>query len=55
MKASDKVAILAISEKLNSVMKMKIADLTEIDYLITELPAESAILAAYQNSKLNVL
>ena len=55
MKASDKVAILAISEKLNSVMKMKIADLDEIDYLITELPADAAMMASYQNSKLNVL
>jgi len=55
MKASDKVAVLAISEKLNSVMKMKVADLQEIDYLITELPAHSPELSAYQNSKLQVL
>lgn len=55
MKASDKVAILAISEKLNSVMKMKIADLDEIDYLITELPADAAVLATYQNNQLKVL
>ncbi|MDR6564839.1 MULTISPECIES: DeoR/GlpR family DNA-binding transcription regulator [Arcicella] len=55
MKASDKVAVLAISEKLNSVMKMKVADLQEIDYLITELPANSPELSAYQNSKLQVI
>lgn len=55
MKASDKVAVLAISEKLNSVMKMKVADLQEIDYLITELPSNSPELSAYQNSKLQVM
>lgn len=38
----------AISEKLNTVMKMKIADLEEIDYLITELPADAVILTAYK-------
>ncbi|MBB6003583.1 hypothetical protein [Arcicella rosea] len=46
-KALDKVAVLAISEKLNSVMKMKVADLQEIDYLITELPSNSPELSAY--------
>jgi DeoR/GlpR family transcriptional regulator of sugar metabolism len=55
MKASEKVAVLAISEKLNSVMKMKVADLDEIDYLITELPANATVLAPYQNSNLHVL
>lgn len=29
-------------------MKMKIADLEEIDYLITELPADAVILTAYK-------
>jgi DeoR/GlpR family transcriptional regulator of sugar metabolism len=37
MKAADKTAILAISEKLYSRMKLKIADLADIGYLITEL------------------
>lgn len=55
MKAADKVAVLAIAEKLNSVMKMKVADLQDIDYLITELPANSPALTAYQNSKLQVI
>lgn len=55
LKASDKVAILAISEKLNSVMKMKVADLQEIDYLITELPADSPEFIAYKNIDITVL
>ncbi len=32
--AADRVAVLTISEKMNSVMQMKIADLNEVDYLI---------------------
>jgi len=55
IKASAKVAVLSISEKLNSVMKMKVADLQEIDYLITELPSDSAMLSSFKNGKTEVL
>jgi DeoR family fructose operon transcriptional repressor len=55
IKASAKVAVLSISEKLNSVMKMKVADLQEIDYLITELPADSPMLSSFKNGKTEVL
>jgi DeoR family fructose operon transcriptional repressor len=55
IKAADKVAILTISEKLNSVMQMKIADIADIDYLITELPPESGELKGYDANKLSIL
>ncbi|WP_246485188.1 DeoR/GlpR family DNA-binding transcription regulator [Chitinophaga qingshengii] len=55
IKAADKVAILAISEKLNSSMKMKIADLQDIHYLITELPAGSEALQGYKAKNLEIL
>ncbi|REA62626.1 DeoR family transcriptional regulator [Dyadobacter luteus] len=55
IKASAKVAVLSISEKLNSVMKMKVADLQEIDYLITELPSDSPMLSSFKNGKTEVL
>jgi DeoR/GlpR family transcriptional regulator of sugar metabolism len=55
IKAAEKVAILAISEKLNSSMKMKIADLRDIDYLITELPANSPELEEYRAKNVTVL
>jgi DeoR family fructose operon transcriptional repressor len=55
MKATEKVAILAISEKLNSSMQMKIADLTEIDFLITELPPDSLELQPYKSKNLIIL
>lgn len=50
IKASEKVAILAISEKLNSVMQLKTADITEIDVLITELSPDSPELQAYSKN-----
>ncbi len=37
IKSAEKTAILTISEKLNSSMRLKIADWSEMDYLITEL------------------
>jgi len=55
IKAAGKVAILAISEKLNSVMQMKIADINEIDFLITELSPESAELQPYKTKNLTIL
>lgn len=55
IKAAGKVAILAISEKLNSVMQMKIADINEIDFLITELSPESAELQPYKTKDLTIL
>ena len=55
IKAAGKVAILAISEKLNSSMQMKIAGIDEIDYLVTELPPDSAELQAYRSKNLTIL
>ena len=55
MKAAAKVAVLTISEKLNSVMQMKIADMSEIDYLITELNADNKILQPYQSKSVTIL
>lgn len=55
IRAAASVAILAISEKLNSSMQMKIADMADIDYLITELPPDSPRLQAYRSEKLTLL
>jgi DeoR family transcriptional regulator, fructose operon transcriptional repressor len=55
IKAAEKVAIIAISEKLNSSMQMKIADIDEIDYLITELPPDSPELQSCRSKNLTIL
>ena len=47
--------MIAISEKLNSNMQMKIADMEEIDYLITELSPDSPELQAYRSKNLTIL
>lgn len=55
IKASAKIAILAISEKMNTVMRMKIADVAQVDYLITELPTDSSLLAPYHTERIQFL
>jgi DeoR/GlpR family transcriptional regulator of sugar metabolism len=55
IKASKKVFALAISEKLNSVRKMRVCNLSEIDGLITELNPQNPILAPYQNGKYQII
>jgi DeoR family transcriptional regulator, fructose operon transcriptional repressor len=47
IQASEKTAILTISEKLNSTMRLKIAELKDFHYLITELNPQSLLLSAY--------
>jgi DeoR/GlpR family transcriptional regulator of sugar metabolism len=47
IKSAEKTAILAISEKLNSTMRLKIADLSDIGYLVTELEPNDAVLQKY--------
>ena len=47
IKSADKTAVLAISEKLDSSMRLKIADLRDLDYLITELEPKDAFLSRY--------
>ncbi len=47
IKSAEKTAILTISEKLNSSMRLKIADWTQMDYLITELNPKDNLLKLY--------
>lgn len=49
IRASKRLAILSIAEKLNSVQRMKVCDLNVIHYLITEMAPENHYLAAYQH------
>ncbi|POY35508.1 DeoR family transcriptional regulator [Solitalea longa] len=50
IKAAKKTAILTISEKLNTELKMKIASLSEVDFVITEINADSDKLTPYKQS-----
>jgi DeoR family fructose operon transcriptional repressor len=55
IKASKKIAVLTISEKLNSSTQIKIADMNEIDYLVTELHPGNKLLHDYQSKKFTIL
>jgi DeoR/GlpR family transcriptional regulator of sugar metabolism len=48
IKASKKTVCIGISEKLNSQQKIKVANLNEIDILITELDPNDPLLAPYK-------
>lgn len=54
LRASKKMAILSIAEKLNSSQRMKVCDLNQINYLITELEPDNHFLAAYQHLDLEL-
>ncbi len=49
IKVSAKVAILSIAEKLNSVQKMKVCDLKQITYFITDATPTDSVLSLYNN------
>lgn len=49
VRCSNKVCILSIAEKLNSVQKMKICDLNTISYLVTDLDPQNPSLKDFRN------
>ncbi|MEP7258933.1 MAG: DeoR/GlpR family DNA-binding transcription regulator [Flavitalea sp.] len=55
VRAAKKVAVMCISEKLDTVQRITICDIGKIDYLITELPPENPILATFKNNHLTVM
>lgn len=55
LNSSRKTAVLCISEKLNISLKLKVADLEHISYLVTELDPTSEQLADYQVKNIAIL
>lgn len=53
--SSGKTAVLCISEKLNISLRLKVASLENIDYLVTELEPESTGLDPYRVKNLRIL
>ncbi len=47
IRGAKKVAVVSIAEKFGTVQKIKICDITAIDYIVTELPPESPVLSSY--------
>ena len=55
IESSQKVISLTISEKVNTFQPFKICDITDIDMLITELPANDKLLKPYRQSGIEIL
>ena len=55
IQASKKTAIITITEKLNTVLKMKIAGLSEVDYIVTEVDPKNKKLQAYSKAFPNLV
>lgn len=55
MKAADKTAALTISEKCGSVNRMRFCEMTDLDYLVTELPPDHSVLQPFQKGDLIIL
>ncbi|HYH55658.1 MAG TPA: DeoR family transcriptional regulator, partial [Anseongella sp.] len=55
IRSSKKLAIMCIAEKLNSVQRMKVCDLNQMSYLLTELPADHQHLAPYRQQEFKLL
>ncbi len=53
--SSKKTGILCISEKLGTTLRLKVAGLENISYLITELDADDEMLKAYQAKDLQII
>jgi DeoR/GlpR family transcriptional regulator of sugar metabolism len=52
IQASAKTAVLAIAEKLGSRQKIQVCDLSEIDYLLSNLHPEHELVRVYQEKGL---
>ncbi|MEM1325149.1 MAG: DeoR/GlpR family DNA-binding transcription regulator [Bacteroidota bacterium] len=55
MQASDRVVALTISEKLHSVQRMKVCDLSRINTLVTELSPENPAMQPFKKEGLALL
>ena len=55
LRSSKKMAVMSIAEKLNSAQRMKVCDVNQVDYLITELAPDNHFLSPYQHLDLELL
>jgi DeoR/GlpR family transcriptional regulator of sugar metabolism len=55
VRSTKKVAVVSIAEKFDTVQKIKISEIADIDYLITELPPDSPVLSPYSGNERPIL
>lgn len=55
IRSSQKVAVVSIAEKLNTVQRIKVCDINAINYLVTELSPTDPSLAGYQHQHFELI
>ena len=55
IESSEKVVALSISEKINTIQRIKVCEVNEVDVLITELNPDDPALEAYHKKGITVL
>ena len=54
IESSEKVVSLSIKEKLNTSQRIKVCDIAEMDYLVTELEPDDQFLIPYQQTGIRI-
>jgi DeoR/GlpR family transcriptional regulator of sugar metabolism len=55
IQATDKLVSMVIAEKLNTIQPMQVCGVSDIDTLITELPADHELLVPYHSKGIRLL
>ncbi len=55
VEAASKTAVLTITEKMNSEQKLKICDIDQVDYLITEIGHQDALFHSYAKAGITIM
>ncbi|WP_448702108.1 DeoR/GlpR family DNA-binding transcription regulator [Mucilaginibacter sp. AW1-3] len=54
IRSSNKLAVMCIAEKLNTSQRMRVCELNQINYLITDIEPEDQILQAYSRENIQL-
>jgi len=54
IRSSNKLAVMCIAEKLNSSQRMRVCELNQLNYLITDLDPDDQILQAYSRENIQL-
>jgi DeoR/GlpR family transcriptional regulator of sugar metabolism len=55
IRSAKKVAVLSISEKLNTTQRIKICEMSKVNYLVTELAPGNPLLQSYLEADLKII
>lgn len=54
IRSSNKLAVMCIAEKLNSSQRMRVCELNQLNYLITDLESDDQMLQAYRRENIQL-